>query len=158
MIPTSITKETYYYYIMKELASSFVAATATVYFACLFSGLLLTLIGSMSTCCSEVIPDSNFLKSIFDTVQSIRWNSFPWRVNSELRVRLILHAILFGHIPLCGKMIQNIGQTVRRKCRCDNSPWKRVLGGIAGILFYATYSCAIVYRLQIQVNQTYKYA
>ncbi|XP_055340913.1 uncharacterized protein LOC129589995 isoform X2 [Paramacrobiotus metropolitanus] len=142
-------REGYGSYVARALSSSFVAATATVYFACLAAGMLLTSVASVLTCSSDVVPKGNFLKGIFDTVQVIRWNSFPWKVKPELQVRLLAHAVMFGQIPLCGKMIKNIGQTVRRKCQCDENIWRRSVGGVMAIALYFIYACVVAKHITI---------
>ena len=109
-------RDAYGGFLAQELSGSFVAATATVYFLCLLTGTVLTFLATVFTCSGDVIPQSNVLHSCFDTVQHIRWNCFPWKINPTKHVWLTINAIMFGHIPLCGKMIQNVGHTARRTC------------------------------------------
>jgi hypothetical protein len=113
---TEHSLEPYWHLMAQELSGSFVAATATVYFLCLLTGTVLTFLATISAFSNDVIPKIKILHSCFDTVQHIRWNCFPWRVDPAMHVRLTMNAIMFAHIPLCGKMIHNVGQTARTTC------------------------------------------
>ncbi|OWA50043.1 hypothetical protein BV898_14574 [Hypsibius exemplaris] len=144
-----VDRDTYWHFMAQELSGSFVAATATVYFCCLLTGTMLTSFAALFACSGDAIPKSNVLHGSFDTVQLIRWSCFPWKLNPAQHVRLTINAVMLGHIPLCGKMIQIVGHTARRTCACSVQKWLHAIGGVIAMLGYFLYSYLVTYYLNI---------
>lgn len=141
---TQTPNEGYLRFLAIELSSNFVAATATVYLLCLLTGFLLASVATVFTSTSDVMACSSVCLGSYDTVQHIRWLSLTSLLCPHNRMNLVFH-VLFAHLPLCGHMIQNIGEAVRRRCGCNAQSWLSAFGGILSIILYMLYSVA-VYR------------
>ncbi|GAV09282.1 hypothetical protein RvY_18851 [Ramazzottius varieornatus] len=141
------TTMTFQQFVIAELLSNFVAATATVYLACLVTGFLLSAAASFFTYAADVMSCSSVCQGSYDTVQHIRWMALKDGVCPPDQVGLLIDALLYAHLPLCAKLIQNVGEICRRKCCCLQQAWTSTLGGILAILFFLLYSFLVYYHV-----------
>ncbi|OQV13931.1 hypothetical protein BV898_11813 [Hypsibius exemplaris] len=140
---------TFLQFVAAELFGNYVAATATVYLACLVTGFVISAFATIFTFTADIMSCSSVCQSSYDTVQHIRWMALSSLLCPPNHLRVLLHALLYAHLPLCGKMIQNVGEVVRRRCCCSDRSWMSVIGGTLAIAGFMVYSCAVFLFISI---------
>ena len=63
---------------------------------------------------------------------------------------VLLNAVLYAHLPLVGRMIQNVGEVVRRRCCCSERSWLSAIGGFLAITGFMIYSSAVFLFVSIE--------
>ncbi|XP_055336196.1 uncharacterized protein LOC129586797 [Paramacrobiotus metropolitanus] len=139
---TETPAQYYFHFLFKELLGNFVSATATIYLLCIAVGFILASVAAVFTLTADVMACSSVCLSSYDTVQHIRWISFTTLLCPHSRHN-IMYYILYAFLPLCGHMIQNIGEAVRQRCCCRSQSWLSACGGIIASSIYVLFSVAV---------------